>query len=95
MEKINIFRGMFSSRIFMIILVSTVVLQIVIVEFFGTFADTVPLSLELWGISILLGAVSLLVAVILKCIPISTPNYTENVKHHDGYELLPSGPDLA
>ncbi|CAA3018213.1 calcium-transporting ATPase 11, plasma membrane-type isoform X1 [Olea europaea subsp. europaea] len=95
MEKINVFRGMFSSRIFMIILVSTVVLQIVIVEFFGTFADTVPLSLELWGISILLGAVSLLVAVILKCIPISTPNYTENVKHHDGYELLPSGPDLA
>ncbi|CAI9769746.1 unnamed protein product [Fraxinus pennsylvanica] len=56
MEKINVFQGMFSSSLFMIIMVSTVAFQVVIVEFLGTFADTVPLSLELWGVSILIGA---------------------------------------
>lgn len=95
MEKINVFRGMFSSWIFVVIMVSTVAFQIVIVEFLGTIADTVPLSLELWGVSILIGAASLLVAVVLKCIPIMTSNNAENVKHHDGYEPLPTGPDLA
>lgn len=95
MEKINVFRGMFSSWIFMVIMVSTVALQIVIVEFLGTVADTVPLSLELWGVSILIGAASLLVAVVLKCIPITTSSNAENVEHHDGYEPLPTGPELA
>ncbi|KAL2461183.1 Calcium-transporting ATPase 4 [Abeliophyllum distichum] len=95
MEKINVFRGMFSSWIFMIVMVSTVAFQIVIVEFLGTIADTVPLSLKLWGVSILIGAASLPVAVVLKCIPITTSENTENVKHHEGYEPLPSGPDLA
>ncbi|KAL2478339.1 Calcium-transporting ATPase 4 [Forsythia ovata] len=95
MEKINVFRGMFSSWIFMIVMVSTVAFQIVIVELLGTIADTVPLSLKLWGVSILIGAASLLVAVVLKCIPMTTSKNAENVKHHDGYEPLPSGPDLA
>ncbi|XP_059649152.1 calcium-transporting ATPase 4, plasma membrane-type-like [Cornus florida] len=96
MEKINIFRGMFSSSLFMLIIISTVAFQIIIVEFLGAFADTVPLSWELWLLSILIGAVSLIVAVILKCIPVGKPSeHTDTVKHHDGYESLPSGPDMA
>ncbi|KAG5539135.1 hypothetical protein RHGRI_019629 [Rhododendron griersonianum] len=96
MEKINILRGIFSSWLFMTIIVSTVAFQVVIVEFLGTFADTVPLSWELWLTSIVIGAVSLPVAVVLKCIPVGKSKVRNIVqKHHDGYDPLPSGPDLA
>ncbi|KAI3448838.1 hypothetical protein Pfo_005503 [Paulownia fortunei] len=68
MEKINIFRGIFSSWIFIIVMVSTVTFQVVMVEFLGKFAGTVPLSQELWVVSILIGAASLVVGTVLKCI---------------------------
>ncbi|KAK9158607.1 hypothetical protein Scep_005181 [Stephania cephalantha] len=92
MEKINVFRGMFRSWVFIGVMVATVVFQIIIVEFLGTFASTVPLSWQLWLLSVLIGAVSMIVSVILKCIPVE-PGKPD--KHHDGYVALPSGPDLA
>ncbi|XP_055809063.1 putative calcium-transporting ATPase 11, plasma membrane-type [Solanum dulcamara] len=91
MEKINVFRGIFGSWIFLGVITATVVFQVIIVEFLGTFASTTPLSWELWLLSVLIGAASLLVAVILKLIPIEY----KNTKHHDGYNLLPNGPELA
>ncbi|KAL5546364.1 hypothetical protein UlMin_006051 [Ulmus minor] len=91
MENINIFRGMFSSWIFLAVMICTVVFQVIIIEFLGTFASTVPLSWELWLLSILIGSVSLIVAVVLKCIPVET----KPKQQHDGYEELPSGPDQA
>ncbi|KAL2501773.1 putative calcium-transporting ATPase 11 [Forsythia ovata] len=92
-EKINIFRGMLGNWIFTGIIASTVVFQVIIVEFLGTFASTVPLSWQLWLLSVVLGAVSMPIAVVLKCIPVNkkTPNSTQ----HDGYDPLPSGPDLT
>lgn len=92
-EKINIFRGMFSSWIFLGVMVSTVAFQILIVEVLGAFASTVPLSWELWGLSVLIGFVCMPVAVVLKLIPVGKEKpYTA---HHDGYEPLPSGPELT
>ncbi|KAL5546373.1 hypothetical protein UlMin_006060 [Ulmus minor] len=88
MEKINIFRGMFNRWIFLAVMVCTVVFQVIIIEFLGTFASTVPLSWELWLLSILIGSVSLIVAVVLKCIPVETK------PKQDGYKELPSG-DIA
>ncbi|XP_075638569.1 calcium-transporting ATPase 4, plasma membrane-type-like [Castanea sativa] len=73
-EKINIFRGMFDSWIFLGVMVGTVAFQVIMVEFLGDFASTVPLSWQLWLLSLLLGSVSLLVAVILKCIPVERCN---------------------
>ncbi|GAB4843883.1 Alpha carbonic anhydrase 4, variant 2 [Ancistrocladus abbreviatus] len=91
-ERINVFCGMFSSWIFMGIIVSTIVFQAIIVEFLGTFAGTVPLSWQLWLLSILIGAISMPVSVVLKCIPVER-NAAKH--HHDGYDELPSGPELA
>lgn len=91
MEKINIFRGIFGSWIFIGVMLATVVFQVIIVEFLGTFASTTPLSWQLWLLSVLIGAASLIVAVILKLIPVEK----ETPKHHDGYDLLPGGPELA
>ncbi|KAK7258196.1 hypothetical protein RIF29_32713 [Crotalaria pallida] len=93
MEKINVLGGMFSSWVFVLVIISTIGFQAIIVEFLGTFAKTVPLSKELWLTSVLIGAVSLIVAVILKCIPVPATNYVST--HHDGYEQLPTGPELA
>ncbi|KAA8518126.1 hypothetical protein F0562_015600 [Nyssa sinensis] len=91
MENINIFRGMFDSWIFIGVMASTVTFQVIIVEFLGTVASTVPLSWQIWLLSILIGSVSMLVSVVLKCIPVER----ETPKQHDGYDLLPHGPELA
>ncbi|XP_059646266.1 putative calcium-transporting ATPase 11, plasma membrane-type [Cornus florida] len=93
-EKINIFRGMFDSWIFIGVMVSTLAFQVIIIEFLGTFASTVPLSWQLWLLSILIGSVSLPLAVVLKCIPVERET-AKQPKHHDGYEPLQSGPEMA
>ncbi|XP_057456911.1 putative calcium-transporting ATPase 11, plasma membrane-type isoform X1 [Lotus japonicus] len=93
MEKIDVFTNMFSSWIFLMVMASTVFFQVIIVQYLGAFAQTVPLSQELWLTSVMIGAVSLLVAVVLKCIPAPVSNYI--TAHHDGYEQLPTGPELA
>ncbi|KAJ8449825.1 hypothetical protein Cgig2_001481 [Carnegiea gigantea] len=90
-EKINVFRGIFSSWIFIGVLLSTVAFQVIIVEFLGTFASTVPLGWQLWLLSVLIGAVSMPLAVILKCIPVDF-KLSKHHGHHDGYVALPSGP---
>jgi Ca2+-transporting ATPase len=95
MEKINIFRGIFDSWVFLIVMTLTVGFQAIIVEFLGTFANTVPLSMELWFGSVLIGAISLPIAVVLKLIPVETRRKTTVSKPHDGYEPLSSGPDMA
>ncbi|KAL9331557.1 hypothetical protein ACSQ67_001167 [Phaseolus vulgaris] len=92
-EKINVFRGIFDSWIFLSIIFATVAFQVVIVEFLGTFASTVPLNWQFWVLSVLIGAVSIPIAVILKCIPVEKD--TTSKQHHDGYDALPSGPELA
>ncbi|KAG9454755.1 hypothetical protein H6P81_007659 [Aristolochia fimbriata] len=90
MDKINVFRGIFSSFIFISVMVSTVIFQVIIMQFLGTFANTVPLCWQLWLLSIGIGFLSMFVAVGLKCIPVEMVK-----KSHDGYEPLPTGPELA
>lgn len=88
----NVLSGLFNSWPFMMVMISTVGFQIIIVEFLGTFAKTVPLNKELWLVSVLIGALSLVIAVVLKCIPVAK---TEHKRHRNGYERLPSGPEMA
>ncbi|XP_072958999.1 probable calcium-transporting ATPase 8, plasma membrane-type [Typha angustifolia] len=92
MEKINVLRGIFSGWIFAAVVISTVLFQVIIVEFLGVFASTVPLSWQLWLLSILIGFIGMILAVILKCIPVGSKEQTVH-HHHDGYEQIPSGPD--
>jgi Ca2+-transporting ATPase len=85
-EKINVFKGMFNSWVFVAVMTATVGFQVIIVELLGAFASTVPLSWQHWLLCIVIGSISMILAVGLKCIPV------ESNRHHDGYELLPSGP---
>lgn len=91
MERINVLRGILSNWIFVTILTSTVAFQVIIVEFLGTFASTVPLGWQLWLLSLLIGSISLIVAVILKCIPVES----NRVHGQNGYEALPGGPEAV
>nr|GEV18888.1 calcium-transporting ATPase 4, plasma membrane-type-like isoform X2 [Tanacetum cinerariifolium] len=66
-----------------------------IMDTLGTFASTVPLSWSLWFASVLMGAISLPVGALLKCIPVKSSTDVGLFKQHDGYEPLPRGPDMA
>ena len=87
MEKINVLQGMLSSWVFLMVMAATIGFQAIIVQYLGAFAQTVPLSQELWLTSVMIGAVSIVVGVVLKCIPVPSSNYIAT--HHDGYEQLP------
>ncbi|KAL6009940.1 putative calcium-transporting ATPase 11, plasma membrane-type [Asimina triloba] len=94
-EMINIFSGLFSSWIFLGIITVTVVFQVIIIQFLGAFASTVPLSWQLWLISILIGSASLIIGVVLKCIPVNLIKQRPAENYHSDYQPLPSGPELA
>ncbi|XP_057547750.1 putative calcium-transporting ATPase 11, plasma membrane-type isoform X1 [Amaranthus tricolor] len=89
-EKINVFRGIFSSWIFIGVIACTVAFQAIIVEFLGSFASTVPLSWQLWLICILIGGLGMPLGVILKCISVEP---SASLQQHDGYDALASGPE--
>lgn len=92
MEKLNVFRGIFSNWIFLAIMGVTIIFQIIIVEFLGTFASTVPLSWNLWIYSIVIGFLGMPISLILKSIPVNCLKPNGSGKNDD-YQPLPSGPD--
>ena len=65
----NVFAGFFKNTTFIGIMVFTLVMQYVIVQFGGEFTSTTPLTQSEWLLSIGIGALSLPVAVIVKLIP--------------------------
>lgn len=65
MVKTNVFEGMLDSYVFMSVITVTVLFQIIIAEFLGTFANTYPLSLVQWFFSILFGILSMPLAVVV------------------------------
>lgn len=66
----NIFKGIFRSRIFLSILATTVIVQVLIVEFLMNFAQTTRLSWQEWIVCIAIGFLSLPIAFLLKFVPI-------------------------
>ncbi|KAK1278533.1 putative calcium-transporting ATPase 4, plasma membrane-type [Acorus gramineus] len=98
-EKINVLRGILHSWLFTAVLSITVVFQVIIIEFLGAFASTVHLSWQLWLASVLIGSVSMIVSIILKCIPVESFKLSRAAviinNHHHDYQPLPSGPDMA
>ncbi|XP_024975402.1 calcium-transporting ATPase 2, plasma membrane-type-like isoform X3 [Cynara cardunculus var. scolymus] len=70
MEKVNVLCGICSNHVFLSVLGATVIFQIIIIEFLGTFANTTPLTMMQWYYSVLTGFLSMPIAVILKMIPV-------------------------
>lgn len=66
---LNSFAGVFTNFIFVGIIVVTVALQFLIIEFGGGFMDTKPLTTPQWGVCILLGVLSIPLGFIQRTIP--------------------------
>ncbi|XP_010541090.1 PREDICTED: calcium-transporting ATPase 10, plasma membrane-type [Tarenaya hassleriana] len=79
-DEMNIFVGVLKNRLFVGIIFITAVLQVVIVEFLGTFASTTKLNWKMWLVSIGIGFISWPLALIGKCIPVPKTPVGEIIK---------------
>lgn len=70
MEKINVFKGILDNYVFVTVLTSTVVFQIMIIEYLGTYASTTPLTLSQWCFSVFIGFLGMPIAAALKMVPV-------------------------
>lgn len=72
MEKIDVFKGILKNYVFLAVLSCTVIFQIIIIEFLGTFANTSPLSLSQWFASVTIGFLGMPIAAAVKMIPVGS-----------------------
>ncbi|XP_031483312.1 calcium-transporting ATPase 10, plasma membrane-type-like isoform X1 [Nymphaea colorata] len=70
MEKINVFKGILGNYVFLGVLLCTVIFQIIIIEYLGTFANTIPLTLPQWIMCILFGFLGMPIAALIKMLPV-------------------------
>ncbi|KAI8332005.1 hypothetical protein BD560DRAFT_415475 [Blakeslea trispora] len=70
-NQINVFKGIKANKLFVMIIFVSCLGQVLIVQYGGTAFQTVPLSRHLWGLSLLIGSLSLPIGVVLKMIPSS------------------------
>jgi Ca2+-transporting ATPase len=72
MERVNVFKGILDNNVFVAVLGSTVIFQIIIVQFLGDFANTIPLSFKQWFSCIVIGFIGMPIAAIVKLIPVGS-----------------------
>ncbi|TYH65035.1 hypothetical protein ES332_D06G028900v1 [Gossypium tomentosum] len=72
MEKINVLKGLLKNHVFVAVISCTIIFQIVIVEFLGSFASTSPLTVQQWFVSVCLGFLGMPIAAALKLIPVGS-----------------------
>ncbi|KAG9440433.1 hypothetical protein H6P81_020598 [Aristolochia fimbriata] len=72
MEKVDVFQGILKNYVFVGVLSCTVFFQIIIIEFLGEFANTTPLTLTQWFVSVLFGFLGMPIAAAFKMIPVGS-----------------------
>ncbi|CDY10319.1 BnaC05g29600D [Brassica napus] len=80
LEKKNVFEGLHKNRLFVGIIVVTVVLQVVMVEFLKRFADTEMLNWGQWGVCVAIGAASWPIGWLVKCVPVPEKHFFSYLK---------------
>ncbi|KAF2547466.1 hypothetical protein F2Q70_00022544 [Brassica cretica] len=80
LEKKNVFEGLHKNRLFVGIIVVTVVLQVVMVEFLKRFADTERLNWGQWGVCVAIGAASWPIGWLVKCVPVPEKHFFSYLK---------------
>ncbi|KAH7285103.1 hypothetical protein KP509_33G012900 [Ceratopteris richardii] len=68
MDELNVFTGLWNNKVFLYVILFTVVVQVLLVEFCGSFTSTVHLSWQRWLLCVGLGAGSVPLAAIMKCV---------------------------
>ncbi|KAL0348910.1 UNVERIFIED_CONTAM: putative calcium-transporting ATPase 13, plasma membrane-type [Sesamum angustifolium] len=80
LEKKNVFEGIHRNKLFLGIIVVTVVLQVVMVEFLKKFADTERLTWSQWGVCIGIAAASWPIGWVVKFIPVPERPFTSYLR---------------
>ncbi|KAJ6853980.1 calcium-transporting ATPase 8, plasma membrane-type-like [Iris pallida] len=78
-DEKNVFTGVTRNHLFMGIIGTTLVLQILIIEFLGKFTSTVRLNWKLWFVSVAIGIVSWPLAVLGKFIPVPQISFKDYI----------------
>ncbi|KAJ8544857.1 hypothetical protein K7X08_017440 [Anisodus acutangulus] len=66
MEKVEVWEGILDNYVFVTVIGVTLFFQIIIIEYLGTFANTIPLSFGQWFLSVFFGFLGMPIAVGLK-----------------------------
>ncbi|KAK4347897.1 hypothetical protein RND71_034236 [Anisodus tanguticus] len=66
MEKVEVWEGILDNYVFVTVIGVTLFFQIIIIEYLGTFANTIPLSLGQWFLSVFFGFLGMPISVGLK-----------------------------
>ncbi|XP_058202206.1 putative calcium-transporting ATPase 13, plasma membrane-type [Rhododendron vialii] len=80
LEKKNVFEGIHKSRLFLVIVGVTIVLQVVMVEFLKKFADTERLNWWQWGVCVGFASVSWPIGWTVKWIPVPEKPFLSYLK---------------
>jgi Ca2+-transporting ATPase len=80
MEKQNVFKGIHRNHLFLGIIATTIVLQVVMVEFLKKFASTERLNWWQWVTCIAFAAVSWPIGWFVKLIPVSGKPFLSHLK---------------
>jgi len=70
-EDRNVFAGLHTNKVFAVVMFFTLGMQIMMVELFGSFAETTGLTWDYWLISIGFGALSLPWGAIVRMVPVN------------------------
>jgi magnesium-transporting ATPase (P-type) len=81
-NELNVFAGIFTNWMFLMIIVLTVGLQFFIIEKGGTFTKTTSLTQDQWVVTMLLGSFSIPLGLFMRTIPVR-----EDPKQLAGYKL--------
>lgn len=82
-EEINVFKGIWTSKVFIYVIAGTVIVQVLLVEICGSFTSTVHLSWHRWLLCVAFGVVSMPLAAIIKCIPVPKQPIWSSWQHRD------------
>ncbi|XP_056167003.1 calcium-transporting ATPase 10, plasma membrane-type-like isoform X2 [Syzygium oleosum] len=69
-DELNVFKGVTRNHLFMVIVGVTLILQVIMIEFLGTFTSSVKLDWKQWLISIIIGLISWPLDTVGKLIPV-------------------------
>ncbi|KAL4093588.1 hypothetical protein PRIC1_011020 [Phytophthora ramorum] len=67
-DEVNVLEGLINNRVYIYMSLLQIIMQLIIVQTTGSFFNCAPLTAGQWGVSIGLGAVSMPLRVLLRCL---------------------------
>ena len=89
-DELNMFSGILSNYMFLLVSAFTMGLQLLIIQVGGEFAKTTPLNMTNWLICIALGAISFVVGWLMRWIPVREDPSAFSDAINEGTDMMPA-----